>query len=96
MPRYEFTKIKKSKKTHKRNNSVDRYTTTIYEKVPERNSDIFILTQEGDRLDNLANEFYGNPNLWWFIAQTNNISTMNVPANTSLRIPVSTEFAGGG
>lgn len=25
----------------------------------------------GDRLDNLANKFFNDPTLWWFIAQAN-------------------------
>ena len=77
------------------NKDSKRYRTTLYSKVPESNDDIFIITQEGDRLDNLASRFYGNPQLWWFIARTNNLKTMNVPSGTSLRIPVSLENAKG-
>ena len=40
-------------------------------------------------------EFYGNPNLWWFIARVNNLKNNNIPAGTSLRIPIDTEFAKG-
>ena len=47
------------------------YTTTIYEKVPENNNDIYVITQEGDRLDNLAFQYYGDPKLWWAIAWFN-------------------------
>ena len=71
------------------------YKTTIYSRVPESNDDIFIITQEGDRLDNLASRFYGDPQLWWFIARANNLKTMNIPAGTSLRIPISTINAKG-
>ena len=34
------------------------------------------MTQEGDRLDNLAFQFYGNQHLWWYIAHANNLNTM--------------------
>ena len=71
------------------------YNTTIYEKVPEKNTDQYFIAVDGDRCDNLAQEFYGNPNLWWFIARVNNLTTMNIPAGTSLRIPIDTEFAEG-
>ena len=71
------------------------YETTIYSKVPEKDTDRYFIAQEGDRCDNLANQFYGNSNLWWFIARVNNLKTMNIPAGTSLRIPASTEFAKG-
>ena len=99
MSRYENTNIKKINKPRyvgEKNKNFAKYNTTIYNDVPESNNDLFIITQEGDRLDNLAFQFYGDPSLWWFIAQTNNISTMNVEANTSLRISFNTSFATGG
>ena len=66
-----------------------KYTTTLYKKVEEKDDDMFFISQHGDRCDNLAYRFYGNPELWWFIARVNNLKTMNIPAGTSLRIPVS-------
>ena len=66
--------------------------TTIYQNIPETNNDIFIITQQGDRLDTLAFQFYEDPDLWWYIAKANHINTMNVEAGTSLRIPSSTSF----
>jgi|TARA_B100000287_G_C20535524_1_gene742573 nucleoid-associated protein YgaU len=86
--RYNLTNLSiKKRKTY--------YNTTIYEKVPEKNTDQYFIAVDGDRCDNLAQEFYGNPNLWWFIARVNNLTTMNIPAGTSLRIPIDTEFAEG-
>tara|TARA_Y100001938_G_C8009502_1_gene389213 strand:+ start:547 stop:816 length:270 start_codon:yes stop_codon:yes gene_type:complete len=88
MARYQYTKkIKKNKKEH--------YGTTIYSIVPERNTDLYFIAQEGDRCDNLAQRFYGDSQLWWFIAKVNNLSTNNIPAGTSLRIPTSTTEAIG-
>ena len=95
MSRYRFTKINKSKTSQDRPKSYPKYGTTIYQSVPERNDDIFVISTEGDRLDLLAQQFYGDQSLWWFIANSNNISTMNVPAGTSLRIPNNIEFAKG-
>tara|TARA_X000001382_G_scaffold122878_1_gene106162 strand:+ start:469 stop:726 length:258 start_codon:yes stop_codon:yes gene_type:complete len=81
MSRYRKTKIKtKNKKKY--------YTTTILGKVNELNSDQYFIAQEGDRCDNLANRFYNDASLWWFIAKINNLTTMNIPAGTSLRIPI--------
>ena len=91
MSRYTNTKIKKTK-IPKSNNEVQSYETTLYEKIPESNEDIIVMTQEGDRLDNLAFQFYGNQNLWWYIAHANNLTTMNVEAGTQLRIPGSTQY----
>ena len=90
MARYENTKLKTDKKNKKK-----YYTTTIYDKVPERNDDMYFIAQEGDRCDNLAYRFYNNTEYWWFIAKVNNLTTMNIPAGTKLRIPTSTRDAGG-
>jgi len=90
MSRYEHTKRSKDKKRN-----INKYGTTIYNKVPERNDDMYFIAVEGDRCDNLAQRFYSDPNLWWFVARVNNLKTMNVPAGTSLRIPVSTINAKG-
>ena len=55
MARYQNTKKrKKNKKQH--------YGTTIYKVIPERNTDIYLIAQQGDRCDNLAFKFYGNSN----------------------------------
>lgn len=41
-----------------------------------------------DRLDIIANEYYGTPRYWWVIAQANYIiDPFDVPVGTQLRIP---------
>ena len=88
MSRYKYTKRNnKNKKSY--------YETTIYEKVNEKNTDSYFIAQEGDRCDNLANRFYGDSTLWWFIARVNNLTTNNIPAGTSLRIPATIKDAEG-
>ena len=88
MSRYNNTrKQRKNKKSY--------YTTTIYKKVEEKNTDGYFIATEGDRCDNLANRFYGDSKLWWFIAKVNNLTTNNIPAGTSLRIPATIEDAEG-
>ena len=88
MSRYNNTrKQRKNKKSY--------YTTTIYKKVEEKNTDGYFIATEGDRCDNLAQRFYGDSTLWWFIARVNNLTTNNIPAGTSLRIPASTQDAEG-
>ena len=64
-----------------------KYNTTIYSKIEEKNSDMYFISQAGDRLDNLAARFYGDITLWTFIARANNLKTMNIPPGISLRIP---------
>ena len=88
MARYEKTRRQvKNKKSY--------YSTTIYKKVEEKNSDSYFIAQDGDRCDNLAVRFYGDSTLWWFIARTNNLTTNNIPAGTSIRIPANTQDAEG-
>ena len=88
MSRYRSTSISSVK-------DKNYYKTTIYETVPERDTDMYFIAQEGDRCDNLAFKFYGNPNLWWFIARVNDLKTNNIPAGIQLRIPIDTQFAKG-
>tara|TARA_B100001094_G_C18186634_1_gene804235 strand:- start:3378 stop:3647 length:270 start_codon:yes stop_codon:yes gene_type:complete len=88
MARYENTKKQvKNKKSY--------YTTTIYKKVEEKNTDSYFIATQGDRCDNLAQRFYGDSSLWWFIARVNNLTTNNIPMGTSLRIPVNVQDAEG-
>lgn len=65
------------------------YRTKIYPNIPLRDSDIYIVTQGGDRLDTLAYQYYGDQSLWWIIATANNIhdSPFAVPDGTILRVP---------
>ena len=98
MSRYELTRKRKSNRKFVSNSSkieTNHYNTTIYDEVPKSNDDIYVITQAGDRLDQLAYEFYQDQHLWWFIARANNISTMNISAGTRLRIPVSVNNAKG-
>ena len=90
MARYDETNVRKNQDTNK-----SYYNTTIYKKVPERNDDMYFISTEGDRCDSLAYRFYNDSTLWWFIAKVNNITTNNIPAGTSLRIPVSSKDARG-
>ena len=65
------------------------YRSKIYKNIPKRNSDIYIVTQGGDRLDTIAHQFYGDSSLWWIIASANNIhdATFAVKEGTTLRLP---------
>jgi phage tail protein X len=61
----------------------------IYKNIPKRDSDIYIVTQGGDRLDTIAYQMYGDSSLWWIIAAANNIhdATFAVKEGTVLRVP---------
>ena len=78
MNRYQYTKTEQ-----------DKYKITRYPQFTKRQSDLYIISREGDRLDLLANEFYKDPRYWWVLAHANNIGkgTMIVPPGLQLRIP---------
>ena len=97
MARYSKTKIKtnKPKEASVHDKKVLKYQTTLYDKIPVLDSDVQVTTQEGDRLDNLSMLFYKTPKYWWYIARANNLTSINVPAGLTLRIPISTEYAKG-
>ena len=86
MSRYKSTQIRNDYKNGRKKS----YYTTTY--IPGRmvtDSDMYFIAQEGDRCDNLAVRFYNDHKFWWYIAHINNLTTMNIPAGTSLRIPSS-------
>ena len=96
MSRYSNTKMTRKSLLPKQKKNVLSYETTLYQRVHETNGDLHVISTEGDRLDNLAFQFYGDPSLWWYIAKANDLTAINIPAGTSLRIPASTDFAFGG
>ena len=41
--------------------------------IPIKDTDVFLYPIFGDRLDTIAQRFYGDANLWWIIAKANEI-----------------------
>ena len=66
-----------------------RISTVIVPVIPLSDQDTYIKTTTPERLDKLANTFYGDATLWWIIAVSNGIGkgTLIVPPNIQLRIP---------
>lgn len=66
-----------------------RLDTTIIPFIPLDSSDVFIVTTSPERLDLLADRFYGDSSKWWIIASANNLGkgTFHIPGNTRIRIP---------
>tara|TARA_Y100000592_G_C5481565_1_gene325851 strand:- start:5281 stop:5547 length:267 start_codon:yes stop_codon:yes gene_type:complete len=62
--------------------------TAEYPKIEESDTDIFVITQYGDRLDTIAFDFYGDPQQWWIIAKANGLTDINIEQGSSLRVPV--------
>tara|TARA_B100001250_G_C19698686_1_gene743790 strand:- start:728 stop:1036 length:309 start_codon:yes stop_codon:yes gene_type:complete len=87
-------KLKRGKKT-RATYDVRHLSPVIYSTIPKSDDDIYVITQDGDRLDHLANQFYGNVNLWWYIARANGLKFMTLEPGLSLRIPAKTQYASG-
>jgi len=65
MARYEDTIIRKDV-------NLKRYLSTEdYPVFTKKDTDVLIQGKYGQRMDNLANQYYGSPNLWWIIARAN-------------------------
>ena len=70
---------------------VPYYSTVRYPDIPSDPNDIWVVTEWGDRLDLLANQFYGDISLYWVIATTNpnyvNFGSIYITKGTQIRIP---------
>tara|TARA_Y100000356_G_C11162080_1_gene236561 strand:+ start:133 stop:438 length:306 start_codon:yes stop_codon:yes gene_type:complete len=47
------------------------YKNIEYPNIPVSSNDIYILSKSTDRLDLLANDYYGDSNAWWIISKAN-------------------------
>lgn len=65
------------------------YKTTLYPVILPSQSDVIVITNDNDYLDMLAFKYYGDPTLYWIIANANNIGKgrMSVKSGLTLRIP---------
>ena len=83
MNRYYSNSIKKEK------DGREVYTPKIYPNIPLMDTDVYVATETGDRLDTLAHQFYGDSTLGWIIASANNIhnASFGLVDGTVLRIP---------
>lgn len=71
------------------NKDIKRRGTTILPVIPNSSSDIYIVTTGIERLDKLAQTFYGDISLWWIIAAANGLGkgSLIIPEGTRLRVP---------
>jgi nucleoid-associated protein YgaU len=84
MSRYENNPIKKTF------DGREVYRTKIYPNIPLKDTDVYVMTETGDRLDTLAFQYYEDSSLWWIIAAANNMhdAPMGLQDGTILRIPL--------
>ena len=66
-----------------------------YPEIPLSFDDIYITTTSGDRLDNLAHQFYQNVDYWWIITTANpdvvRRDSFNLKPGIEIRIPQNVE-----
>jgi hypothetical protein len=84
MARYTYSETLTTKETKRR-----YLESVIYPKIPLSDEDLYIIASSSDRLDLLANQYYGNPIYWWVIAVANNINdgTLYIEEGKQIRIP---------
>ncbi len=82
--RYTYSRKLTTKETKKQ-----YLETTIYPKIKATDNDVYIITTANDRLDILADKYYGDKNLWWIISVANNLNdaSLHIEEGKQLRIP---------
>jgi hypothetical protein len=85
-----YTSIQ-TKSTLANNGTTRIYKTVKYPEIPLSVNDIYAITTSGDRLDLLAQQFYGDITLYWVIAAANPdkipLNSLFIPEGTEIRIP---------
>ena len=78
----------------KDSNGRRKFATTFIPYFDKSDNDIYVITDDSDRLDLLANQFYNDSTAWPIIATANNIGlgTLNIEAGKQLRIPDPDKF----
>ena len=65
------------------------YVNVIYPDIPLSNNDSYVISTLGDRMDLMAQDFYGDLGYWWVIASANSLSCDSLfpPIGMQLRLP---------
>jgi hypothetical protein len=66
------------------------YELCLFRQFPSGKSKFYFYTwTQKDRIDLIANEFLGDPSLWWIIMDYNPeiVNPLDIPVGTSIRIP---------
>ena len=71
------------------------YQTNVYPTIRPTDTDYYVVTTIGDRLDLIAFDFYQDSSLWWIIASANALPGDSIypPIGIQLRIPVDIKTA---
>ena len=66
------------------------YSNNKYPEVPKSINDTYVYAEQGDRFDQLAQQYYGDSSLWWVISIANNSFNQGsyfITPGVQLRIP---------
>jgi len=71
------------------------YIPTYYPNITVTEQDTYIITKGTDRLDLIANDFYGDSTLWWVLAMANDLpgDSIFIGDGVQLRIPANLSLA---
>ena len=68
------------------------YREAFITSIPEREGDVYFITEAGDRLDLIAYEFYNDSSFYWILAAANPVITRRdsymVEAGKQFRVPI--------
>ena len=53
--------------------------------VEENNSDLLLIATAGDKCDSLAQQYYGDSSMWWFIASINNLKIQQYRSRNTIK-----------
>ena len=91
MNRYETIQEIRNKNPYVGTIGNEYYDTVYYPEVGASESDIYVETEFGDRLDALAYQFYGDTTLYWIIAIRNpnkvNFGSIYLSPGSQIAIP---------
>jgi hypothetical protein len=71
-------------------NNIKYRSSTLYPEIPLSENDVYIYAAQGDRLDNLAHQFYQDSTLYWILSVANPdipFDSLYIPVGFQLRIP---------
>jgi hypothetical protein len=71
------------------------YKRKTYPQIPFSDTDVYIITTVGDRLDSIAYSYYNDAELWWVISiANNNVTNGSIfpQPGTQLRIPININY----
>lgn len=88
---YRYQNIRRTKNSQM---GSEYFVNNVYPDIPVSGEDNYVITVLGDRLDLMANDFYGDTSLWWVIASANSLpgDSLYPEPGIQLRIPVNITY----